>query len=81
MDKLTALAGQQEAAQRRLREAEGYDPGTQSERIQAVLDAYRAGNAAQRNAMLHSVIEVIYYRKEKKTKPADFELDFVMKPS
>ncbi len=81
MDKLTALAGQQEAAQRRLKEAEGYDPGTQSERIQAVLDAYRAGNAAQRNAMLHSVIEVIYYRKEKKTKPADFELDFVMKPS
>lgn len=81
MDKLTALAGQQEAAQRRLREAEEYDPGTQSERIQAVLDAYRAGNAAQRNAMLHSVIEIIYYRKEKKTKPADFELDFVMKPS
>lgn len=81
MDKLTALAGQQEAAQRRLREAEGYDPGIQSERIQAVLDTYRAGNAAQRNAMLHSVIEVIYYRKEKKTKPADFELDFVMKPS
>lgn len=78
-DKLTALEGQQEAAQRRLREAEGYDPGVQSERIQAVLEAYRASDAAQRNAMLHSVIEVIYYRKEKKTKPADFELDFVMK--
>lgn len=79
MEKLTALEGQQEAAERRLRQAECYDPERQAERIQAVLDAYQAGDAAQRNALLHSVIEVIYYRKEKKTKPADFELDFVMK--
>lgn len=79
MEKLTALEGQQEAAERRLRQAECYDPERQAERIQAVLDAYQVGDAAQRNALLHSVIEVIYYRKEKKTKPADFELDFVMK--
>ena len=79
MDKLAALEAQQEAATLRLREAEAYDPRAQAERIQAVLDAYRAGDAAQRNALLHSVIEVIYYQKEKKTKPADFELDFIMK--
>ena len=79
MDKITALEGQQEAAQRRLREAEAYDPGRQAERIQAVLEGYQKGDAAQRNALLHSVIEVIQYRKEKKTKPADFELDFLMK--
>lgn len=79
MEKLTALEGQQEAAEHRLRQAECYDPGRQAERIQAVLDAYQGGDAAERNALLHSVIEVIYYRKEKKTKPADFELDFVMK--
>lgn len=79
MDKLAVLEAQQEAATLRLREAESYDPSAQAERIQAVLGAYRAGDAAQRNALLHSVIEVIYYRKEKKTKPADFELDFVMK--
>lgn len=79
MEKLTALEGQQEAAERRLRQAECYDPERQAERIQVVLDAYQDGDAAQRNALLHSVIEVIYYRKEKKTKPADFELDFVMK--
>lgn len=79
MDKLTALEGQQEAAQRRLKEAKAYDPGAQEKRIQAVLDAYRAGDAAQKNALLHSVIDVVYYYKAKKTKPADFELDFVMK--
>lgn len=79
MDKLNALEGQQEAAQRRLRDAEAYDPGRQAERIQAVLESYTAGDAAQRNALLHSVVEVIYYRKEKKTKPAEFDLDFVMK--
>lgn len=80
MDKLTALEGQQEDAQRRLRQAECYDPERQAERIQTVLDAYQAGeDAAGKNALLHSVIEVVYYRKEKKTKPADFDLDFVMK--
>lgn len=55
------------------------NPGRQAERIQAVLEGYQNGDAAQRNALLHSVIEVIQYRKEKKTKPADFELDFLMK--
>lgn len=79
MDKINALEGQQKAAERRLRQAECYDPERQAERIQAVLGAYQGGDAAERNALLHSVIEVIYYRKEKKTKPADFELDFVMK--
>lgn len=79
IEKITALESHQEAAQRRLAEARGYDPTLQAKRIEAVLDAYHVGDAAQRNALLHSVIEVIYYRKEKKTKPADFELDFVMK--
>lgn len=79
MEKITALEGHQNVAQKRLREAKAYDPSLQAKRIEAVLDAYQAGDAAQRNALLHSVIEVIYYRKEKKTKPADFELDFVMK--
>ena len=79
MEKITALEGHQNVAQQRLREAKAYDPSLQAKRIEAVLDAYQAGDAAQRNALLHSVIEVIYYRKEKKTKPADFELDFVMK--
>lgn len=78
-EKITGLERHQEAAQRRLEEAMAYDPAAQSERIQAVLDAYRAGDAAKRNALLHSVIAVIYYSKEKKTKPADFDLDIVLR--
>lgn len=79
MDKLATLESQQEAAQHRLSQAEGYDPGRQAKRIRAILDAYQEGDASIRNALLHSVIDVIYYSKEKKTKPADFQLDFVMK--
>ena len=51
----------------------------QAEKIKAVLDAYWLSDAPHRNALLHSVVEVITYHKEKKTKPSDFELDFVLK--
>lgn len=78
-DKIKGLEGHQEAARRRLNEARSYDPAEQMERIQAVVDAYWTGDAAQRNALLHSVISVIYYQKEKKTKPADFDLDIVLR--
>ena len=79
MAKLADLEIRQEDAQRRLEQARTYDPAAQAAKIQAVLDAYYTSNAAHRNALLHSVIELVTYRKEKKTKPADFELDFVLK--
>jgi len=79
MSKLAALERQREEARRRFDQAAAYDPGAQAERIKAVLDAYQAGGPAQRNALLHAVVSVIYYRKAKKTKPADFDLDFVMR--
>lgn len=66
-------------AQLRLEQARTYEPTIQSANIRAVLDAYHSSDAAHRNALLHSVIETIIYRKEKKTKPADFELEFVLK--
>ena len=66
-------------AQLRLEQARDYEPSVQADNIRAVLDAYSTSGAAHKNALLHSVIEVIIYHKEKKTKPADFQLDFVLK--
>lgn len=66
-------------AQLRLDRAKSYEPTVQAQNIRAVLDAYQSSDAAHRNALLHSVIEVITYRKAKKTKPADFELEFILK--
>lgn len=79
-DKLEGLERRLEDAQTRLAQARSYDPGKQAEHIRAALDAYQASDAAHRNALLHSVIEVILYRKAKKSKPAEFELEFVLKP-
>ena len=79
MAKLGDLEIRQADAQRRLEQARSYDPAAQAASIQAVLDAYHTGDAAHKNALLHTVLEVVIYRKEKKTKPADFDLDFVLK--
>lgn len=77
--KISGLESHLEATQRRLEEAKAYDPAAQAARVRSVLEAYESGDAAQRNALLHSVISVIYYHKEKKTKPADFDLDIVLR--
>lgn len=78
-EKIAGLERRQEDAQRRLEQASAYDPELQAKNIQAVLDAYSTSDAAHKNALLHSVIERITYRKEKKTKPSAFELDFLLK--
>lgn len=77
--KLAALECRLEDAQLRLDQARTYDPTAQATNIRAVLDAYQASDAAHKNALLHSVIETITYHKAKKTKPADFDLEFVLK--
>ena len=50
-----------------------------AEKIRAVLDAYGTADAAGTNALLKSVLESVWYKKEKKTKPADFQLQFVLR--
>lgn len=79
-EKISTLERHQEDNQLRLEQAVSHDPAAQAASIQAVLGAYQTSDAAHRNALLHSVIEVITYHKEKKTKPADFDLDFIYKP-
>ncbi len=78
-EKVSDIEHRLEDAQRRLNQAKTYEPAAQAENIRAVLDAYQSSDAAHRNALLHSVIEVITYRKAKKTKPADFDLEFLLK--
>ena len=77
--KLEDLERCQEDARRRLEQAREYDPAVQAENIRAVLDAYHTSDAAHKNALLHSVIDYVIYRKAKKTKPADFHLHLVLK--
>lgn len=78
-EKLSDLEQKQKKARLQLEQAKAYDPAIQRENIRTVLNAYQSSDAAHKNALLHSVIEFIVYRKEKKTKPADFELEFSMK--
>ena len=57
------------------------DPQAQAEKITAVLAAYAGSDPANRNALLHSVIEKVTYWKEKKSKPAEFDLEITLKPN
>lgn len=77
-EKLSDLEAQLEEAQERLDKAKGYDPAIQAQKIRTVLETYHSSDAAGRNALLRTVISRIIYRKEKKSKPNDFSLSFVM---
>lgn len=79
MEKISNLERRHDDAQRRLDQARSYNPAVRASKIRSVLDAYIASDPAYRNALLHSVIDKIIYTKQKKTKPADFELEFVFK--
>ena len=78
-EKARDLERRRDEAQRRLARAASYAPDPQAPQVRTVLDVYRASDAAHRNALLHAVIETAVYRKEKKTRPAAFELDFTLK--
>ncbi len=78
-DKQLDLERRQEDARRRLEQAGAFAPPPQAHTIQTVWDAYWISDAAHRNALLHSVLERITYHKEKKTKPAEFQLVFTLK--
>lgn len=55
-------------------------PAALPEKIRNVLDLYTVSDAAGRNALLKSIIDAIWYRKEKKARPADFYLDIRLRP-
>lgn len=66
---------------RAIQDTKTADPSALAEKIRFVLDNYSTSDAAQRNALLHSVIQTVYYHKEKKTKPTAFYLDFILSPN
>ncbi|MBC5736111.1 recombinase family protein [Lawsonibacter faecis] len=78
-DKLSGLERQEAELSRAIRDADRADPPAVAKQIRAVLDAYDAADAANRNALLKSVVNVIWYTKEKKTKPRDFQLKLDVK--
>ncbi|MDY3015358.1 MAG: recombinase family protein [Evtepia sp.] len=43
-------------------------------------DAYQAASPPQRNALLHTVLQQVIYRKEKKSRPGAFSLQVFLKP-
>ena len=79
-EKLADLENAQTEARQRLEHAQSYNPGIQAAKIRTVLDAYESSDAPNRNALLHSILEVVGYTKHKKTKPADFSLEYILKP-
>lgn len=74
--KRAALERREADLRRSLQEAQCADPALLAQRIQAVLDAYGTADAAGKNALLKSVLATVWYRKEKKSKPADLQLTF-----
>lgn len=72
--KLSDLEGKRDETKRRINQARDFDPAARADHIRSVLGAYRSSDAATQNALLHSVIDYAVYRKEKKSKPADFQL-------
>ena len=80
-DRLSLLDREISSLQRSIRAAQLTDPEVLAARIRAVLDAYQESDPAHRNALLRSVFDVVWYTKEKKTKPTDFRLQFDLNPN
>lgn len=56
------------------------DIAAQIQKITSVLNSYWDAEAPERNALLHSVLDTVWYHKEKKTKPTAFLLQLELKP-
>lgn len=56
------------------------DKAAQAKKIATVLESYGDSDAPQRNALLHSIVDVVWYDKPKKTKPTEFYLQVDLKP-
>lgn len=78
--KISRMGSQEAALLHQIENEANADPAAIAQKIKHVLSAYASSDPAGRNALLKSVINVIWYHKEKKTKPLDFYLDFDLKP-
>ncbi len=80
-NKQSALERKEADTLRAIQDAKTSDPASLAAKIKYVLDNYSTSDATQRNALLHSVIQTVFYHKEKKTKPTAFYLDFILVPN
>ncbi len=80
-DKISKLELRITTVKTRIQALQSTEPDIQAQKIIAVLDAYETSDAAHRNSLLKSVIDMIWYTKAKKTKPMDFQLEIQFKPN
>lgn len=78
-NKIASLEAKEKAALRAIDDSQHADPAALAAKIQALLDAYDSSDGAAKNAMLKGIINVIWYTKQKKTKPQDFNLKYDLK--
>lgn len=80
-EKLDAIQQRQAGIEEEISRSKAADPAVLARKIANVLASYEAADPAGRNALLRTVIDRIYYSKDKKTAQRDFVLDFVLKPN
>lgn len=79
-EKIGNLEGMENILLQNIERAAKTNPAAQAKKIAAVLESYEESDGAQRNALLKSVIDTVWYTKPKKTKPAAFSLVIDLKP-
>lgn len=77
--KLSALNQTRADLQRQLETHAKADACRPAEPVATLLTAYAHADAAVRNALLKSLVETVWYTKEKKSKPRDFSLTIELK--
>ena len=77
--KLSALNQTRADLQRQLETHAKTDACRPADPVATLLTAYAHADAAVRNALLKSLVETVWYTKEKKSKPRDFSLTIELK--
>jgi DNA invertase Pin-like site-specific DNA recombinase len=78
--KIETLQEKEQEALDSIKRIQQTDKAAQAKKIDTVLASYAESDAPQRNALLHSIVDVIWYDKPKKTKPTAFNLQIDLKP-
>ena len=78
-ERIARLETQEQEARTELDIAENRNPNRLVEALRVVVDGYRDANIPERNSMLKSVIDVVWYAKPHGTPPTDFTIRIVLK--
>lgn len=85
-DRMKVLSNEEEqlnatitSLENEIRVAQSRNEERQLSQLKTVLERYQSAPVPGRKELLHSVISQITYTKEKKTKPADFQLDITLR--